>query len=57
MEDLDRIISPAADRRVRHEGGGELLEPKTTVTWSPYWQRRADDGDVIVHSAKKGADA
>lgn len=43
-------ISPAKDRRVRHENGG-LLEPKSDVVWSPYWERRANDGDIIVHAA------
>jgi hypothetical protein len=52
----ERLISPAADRRVRHEDG-RLLEPKTPVTWSPHWQRREDDGDIVVHRAAEKKDA
>lgn len=48
-------ISPAAGVRVRHEGG-ELLEPKTDVAWSPYWQRRSDDGEITVHASKEQKD-
>lgn len=43
-----RTISPAKGRRVRHEDGA-LLEPRSEVSWSPYWQRRQDDGDITVH--------
>lgn len=49
-----RRISPAEDRRVRHPTG-DLLEPKSAVTWSPYWQRRLDDGDVVEHAPKAAA--
>lgn len=57
----ERTISPARDRRVRHQSGA-LLEPRTRVCWSAYWQRRADDGDIVVHqprasSADAGGDA
>lgn len=48
---LEKKISPEKGKRVRHEGG-KLLEPKTIVTWSAYWQRRADDGDILVHEPK-----
>jgi hypothetical protein len=41
-----KTISPAPDRRVRHPDG-QLLEPGTKVEWTPYWQRRLDDEDVV----------
>ena len=50
-----RKISPAKGRRVRHENGA-LLEPKSTVAWSAYWQRRADDGDITIHGQAEPAE-
>lgn len=48
-------ISPAKGRRVRHETG-QLLEPKTAVERSPYWQRRSDDGDITGYQPAEKKD-
>ncbi len=40
-------VSPAADRRVRHPDG-RVLEPGDEVAWSPAWQRRLDDEDIVL---------
>lgn len=47
-----RTISPAKGRHVRHPDG-KLLEAGEEVTWSPYWQRRADDADIQIKPEKK----
>lgn len=48
MNDADtRTIQPVDGRRVRLEDG-TLLERAQAVEWSPYWQRRLDDGDIEI---------
>lgn len=44
-----RKIKPAREGLVvRMAGSGKKLpDDGDTVTWSPYWQRRLDDGSVI----------
>lgn len=41
---------------VRKPEGGHLAADGETVTWSTYWQRRLDDGDVKIPARTK-ADA
>lgn len=44
-----RNIKPAREGLVvRMAGSGKVLPADgDTVTWSPYWQRRLDDGSVV----------
>lgn len=53
-----RTISPAPDRRVHHPDG-QLLEERTAVDWTPYWQRRLDDEDIelVADARSKKKDA
>jgi hypothetical protein len=54
-------ISPAEGRRVLDPVRGHPIGDNETVAWSSYWQRRLDDGDVVLAGAqpaktkKKGA--
>ena len=47
-----RRVSPAEGRKVRHPGGA-VLEPKSDVTWSAFWQRLLNDGDVVLVDDRK----
>lgn len=47
-----RTIGPAEGLLVRHPGSGRPLAAKgEAVEWSAYWQRRFNDGDVVVVEA------
>ncbi|WCT72055.1 DUF2635 domain-containing protein [Sphingomonas naphthae] len=54
MIDSDtRFVTPAPDRRVRHADGALLDPAGEPVTWSTYWERRRQDGDVLIGAPKK----
>lgn len=44
-----------APLRVRMPGGGILPPEGAEVTWSPYWQRRLAEGDVVEVKAAAAA--
>lgn len=52
----NRFITAGQDRRVRHPGGRLLDEAGETVAWNSYWERLAQDGDVVVGKAPKAQD-
>ena len=47
------IAKPAKGLRIRKEDGTYLPEDGDTVIHSSYWQRRKDDGDVILSDLPK----
>jgi hypothetical protein len=48
MSDI-RTIQAAPGRRVRHpDGRGLLKDGGEAVAWNSYWQRRLQDGDVVI---------
>lgn len=52
MTDI-RTIKAAEGRRVRDPATGAVLpEEGQAVTWTSHWQRRLNDGDVIVLSGQ-----
>ncbi len=44
-----KTVHPAEGRKVRDPETGQAI-PATgaTIRWSPYWQRRLDDGDLCL---------
>lgn len=49
-------IKPVAGRKVRLPDTAEILPEKgLSVTWNAYWQRRLDDGDIILVASAKGS--
>lgn len=48
-----KTIMPAAGLKVRKPGGGHLAGAGEPVAWSPYWQRRKDDGDVAIKKPER----
>ena len=49
-----RWIKPAGAQAIRHPGGKPLAQKGERVTWSTYWQRRLNDGDVVAADAPAG---
>lgn len=44
-----KTVHPAEGRKVRDpETGQAILATGATIRWSPYWQRRLDDGDLCL---------
>jgi hypothetical protein len=52
---MTMTIKPAPGRRVRvpELGYTELPAEGLPVTWSPYWERAIQDGDVVAIKAKR----
>lgn len=50
-----KMIKRAGDNPVRKPGGGYLSDEAEAVRWSPYWQRRLDDGDIEIVTKEKDA--
>lgn len=48
-----KFIKPASDTPVRKPDGSFLGEDGEFVVWSTYWQRRVDDGDIIIAASKE----
>ncbi|QQQ19672.1 DUF2635 domain-containing protein [Brevundimonas vitis] len=47
------FLKPVDGRRVRREDGPLLSAEGETVSASPYWSRKLDDGDVIATTPPK----
>lgn len=52
-------VVPAAGRRVRYfDAAGQprvLPDEGLSVAWSGFWQRRLDEGDVVIGAPPTGA--
>jgi hypothetical protein len=49
-------IRPASTAQVRH-ANGTALDPKgEAVTWSTWWQRRLNDGDIEIVEFEQSAE-
>ncbi len=56
-----KFIKRAGDAPLRKPDGSYLAEQGEVIVWSTYWQRRLDDGDIIIsddpeHDAPKKDD-
>jgi hypothetical protein len=45
---MTKLIKRAGDNPVRKPDGGYLADEAESVRWSPYWQRRLDEGDIVI---------
>lgn len=50
---LLKIIKPKSGVNVTHENGAPLSPEGEAVIWSTWWQRRQNDGDVIIQRPRK----
>lgn len=46
---MTRIVKPAREgQQIRRPGGRHLAPAGETVAWNSYWQRRLNDGDIVI---------